>query len=203
MFSNHGASAEGGAVHYPDREELEVAEAVVVTCLQNHRSPRKVVEVINFLGLNRQTIEACSPLEGDLPVMRVWSTEGQLQRLTLAAVQACLDAGHALKDIVVISWRGVGHSAFKDGTLGPHRLIRFTGTYSEGGEPLWTDGDLVFETLKRAKGQSAAAVVFTEIDFEVLTDVVRNSLFVGMTRARMRLELVLSARAEAALLATT
>jgi superfamily I DNA/RNA helicase len=55
---------------------------------------------------------------------------------------------------------------------------------------------LRIETLRRFKGQAAAAVVLTEIDFEAFTDLERRMLFVGMTRASMHLELVMSDRAE-------
>ena len=52
----------------------------------------------------------------------------------------------------------------------------------------------------RFKGQSAPALIFTEIDFEDMTDLVLRKLFVGMTRARLKLVLVMSDRASLQLL---
>jgi len=59
----------------------------------------------------------------------------------------------------------------------------------------------VVETLYRFKGQSAPAVILCEIDFGQVSDVERRKLFVGMTRAQVRLECVLSKRAARGLLA--
>ena len=70
--------------------------------------------------------------------------------------------------------------------------------YSAGtdGEPHWTNGDLLVESVYRFKGQSAAAVILTEFDFPELNDQARRKLFVGMTRAHLAVELVLSKSAE-------
>ncbi|MFM2060186.1 MAG: hypothetical protein RLY71_4571 [Pseudomonadota bacterium] len=53
--------------------------------------------------------------------------------------------------------------------------------------------------MLHSKGRSAPAVVLTEIDMEILGPLQRRLLFVGMTRAQMHLELVLSERAQKAL----
>ena len=44
--------------------------------------------------------------------------------------------------------------------------------------------------------QSAPVVVLCEIDFEALTERERKKLFVGMSRAQLRLECIVSERAE-------
>ena len=62
------------------------------------------------------------------------------------------------------------------------------------------EGELLTESLYRFKGQSAPAVVVCEVDFETLTDQDRRKLFVGLTRAQLRVELVLSAQAVQALM---
>ena len=49
--------------------------------------------------------------------------------------------------------------------------------------------------MYRFKGQSAPALIFTEIDFEELDEQTLRKLFVGMTRARLKLVLVMSERA--------
>ena len=45
------------------------------------------------------------------------------------------------------------------------------------------------------KGQGAPAIIFAELDFETLDDKTPRKLFVGMTRARLKLILVVSERA--------
>ncbi len=53
----------------------------------------------------------------------------------------------------------------------------------------------MLETVYRFKGQAAPAIIFAELDFETLDDKTLRKLFVGMTRARLKLILVVSERA--------
>ena len=55
-------------------------------------------------------------------------------------------------------------------------------------------GELLIDSVRRFKGQSAAAVVLTECDLQVLDQMGRRFLFVGLTRARLHLEWVVSPR---------
>jgi hypothetical protein len=79
-------------------------------------------------------------------------------------------------------------------------LKSFTGAYDLFGNPVFREGGLLAESVYRFKGQSAPALIFTEIDFEDMTDLVLRKLFVGMTRARLKLVLVMSDRASLQLL---
>ena len=56
--------------------------------------------------------------------------------------------------------------------------------------------------MRRFKGQSAPAVVLTECDVPDLTPLDRRLLFVGLTRARLHLEWVVSERTAAAIAST-
>lgn len=60
----------------------------------------------------------------------------------------------------------------------------------------WSDGDLRVKTVNRFKGQSASVVVFCEIDFDELTVVNSRKLFVGMARGQLRIDSVLSDKAD-------
>jgi len=57
---------------------------------------------------------------------------------------------------------------------------------------MWTEGDLLADTIARFKGQSAPVVVVTEVDFTEPTPRDLMKLFVGLTRAQYRCECVLS-----------
>jgi len=74
------------------------------------------------------------------------------------------------------------------------------GQYDLFGNPVFRDGELLVESVYRFKGQSAPAVILTEVDFETFDDKSYRKLFVGMTRARMKLVLVISDRAAGFLL---
>lgn len=52
------------------------------------------------------------------------------------------------------------------------------------------------ESVYRFKGQSAAGVMLTEVDFEAVGVKVRRKLFVAMTRAHIAMEIVLSEKSE-------
>ena len=68
------------------------------------------------------------------------------------------------------------------------------GYYGEGG---WISYPV--ETIHHFKGQSATGVVLTELDVANLHDRVRRRFFVGMTRAWIALEMVMTPRSELAL----
>lgn len=137
---------------------------------------------------------------GELPTFRAYDDERGLRRETLAAVQALRERGIPLADIVVLSARGHGRSLLlKEAKLGTLGLRRFLGRYTADGEPVWSEGELLIESVHRFKGQSAVGVVLAEVDFDQLDEAVRRRLFVGMTRAQLALEIVVSRTAEAAL----
>ncbi|MDZ5455257.1 ATP-binding domain-containing protein [Azohydromonas lata] len=100
----------------------------------------------------------------------------------------------------MLSWRGRDKSRLlAQERLADWRLARFEGGYDEQGRPVWSDGELRIETVRRFKSQSADAVVVTEVDFEELNELRRNLLFVALTRARMHVELGLTPAAAGAL----
>lgn len=60
---------------------------------------------------------------------------------------------------------------------------------------MYSDGEVLLETVYRFKGQAAPCVILTEVDFEEFDEIARRKLFVGATRARMHLTLIVSERA--------
>ena len=160
-----------------------------------------MVHMINRLQLTPEPVQARSPHLGDLPGFHVWES-GKTSPAGL--LQACLHRlwadGYTPEQVAVISWRGLQQSdVLQHDQLGGHPTRRFTGRYDSAGNPLWTDGTLLAESLYRFKGQSAPAVVLCEVDFEQLGERERRKLFVGLTRAQVRMELVLSERTAQAL----
>ena len=164
----------------------------------NHRSPHVVVTLIEMLGLTDEPIEAGSVVHGFDPQLLTYTDDADLVSRTSAAVRALLDAGHAPQDVVVLSWHGRDRSrVIACDELAGVRTRRFTGAYDDDGQPVLTDGTLPLDTLFRFKGQAADCVVITEIDFDDWSDDVRRRLFVGLTRARLKVALVADATATA------
>jgi hypothetical protein len=63
--------------------------------------------------------------------------------------------------------------------LGEFRLNSFTSTYDEEGRPICRDGELLFDSAYRFKGQCAPCFVLTEIDFDIVDEAVLRRLFCG------------------------
>lgn len=180
-----------------DREAFDMSGAVQIRCMDNFRTPRRVVDVINRLQLVPDKIEARSAYEGQWPNFHVWEAG---KTSPLGQLDACLHQlwqdGYTPEQVAVISWRGHQKSeALRQDRLGGQRTRRFTGQYDSAGNPTWSEGSLLAESLYRFKGQSAPVVVLCEVDFDQLSPNEQRKLFVGLTRAQMRIEVVLSERA--------
>jgi superfamily I DNA and RNA helicase len=122
---------------------------------------------------------------------------------TKRAITQALALGFRKQDIVVLSYRGREGSALTAvEQLGPHRLRGFTGKYDLFGNPEYRDGDVLLESIYRFKGQSAPCVILTEVDFDAFDERAARKLFVGATRATMKLIVVASQRATGELRST-
>ena len=170
----------------------------------NYRSPRQIVKILASIGATQSPVEAGSPFKG-ADIEELTYPEGDTEAMlaqTRRAVTLCLGAGFARHDIAIASFRGREKSEILhlDQLSDVHTLKSFTGEYDLFGNPQYRDGGLLTESVYRFKGQSAPAIIFTEIDFEEINQLVLRKLFVGMTRARLKLVLVLSERAEQQLL---
>lgn len=181
---------------------LQMEGWVTLHARANYRSPRQIVDMLTQFGTMPEPIEAASPFLGDDVEMLTYpagDTAAMLER-TKQAITLCLGAGFTRSDIALISYRGREKSALlKLDHLGKHALHSFTGHYDLFGTPIFRDGELLAETIYRFKGQASPAIVFTEIDFDVLDERVFRKLFVGMTRAKLKLVMVLSEPAAAIL----
>jgi superfamily I DNA and RNA helicase len=98
---------------------------------------------------------------------------------------------------VVLSWQGLDRTVItRTEQIAGKSTRRFTGRYSESGEAIYTEGELRVETVHRFKGQAADCIVLTGVDFDEWSSDAKRRLFVAMTRARIRLTIVASGRAE-------
>lgn len=181
-----------------DRTPVALDGWVTLRSNANYRSPRQIIEWLSALSPEAPVVEAASPFGGTHVDLLTYPDDDneKLRTQTLQAITRCLGAGFRRQDIALISFRGRDNSSLlKLDILGNHRLASFSGHYDLFGTPLFREGDLLAESVYRFKGQSAPAVIFTEIDFAHLDDKSFRKLFVGMTRARLKLVMVLSERA--------
>jgi hypothetical protein len=185
-----------------DRPPVDLPGWVNLVSPVNYRSPQLLVEFMNWLGLTDEPVETGSAVVGFDPR---WHVYGDSEAATMATEQAIHDLkaeGYGPENIAVLSLRGLASSRIA-GTKGPATLsgltVRRQVGYDGGGAAIWTEGELLVDTVFRFKGQAADAVVITEVDFEEFTTRERRRLFVALTRARLHAVLITSERAADAL----
>ncbi len=162
----------------------------------NYRSPRPVVRMLRALFPEGAAIEAASPFDAAEVEVLTYADEEGMKAAVKEAIRLCFSAGFRRDDLAVVSYHGRGQSRLMAlDRLGSNSFRRFSGRYDLLGQPLHDDGDLLLESVYRFKGQSAPAVILAEIDFAELDDRALRKLFVGATRAMMKLVLVASEQA--------
>ena len=159
----------------------------------NYRSPRDILDTLNRLLPLPHPVEAGSPLTGSEVDIVSYTDSADMLAKTVAAITKCIGLGFKRPHIALISYRGRENSKLTPyDKLGPYSLCAPTGQYDLLGNALFTKGDVLIDSVHRFKGRAAPCVIFTEIDFEALDDAAVRRLFVGATRATMKLTLVAS-----------
>lgn len=187
-----------------DRPRLPLAGWVGLRSDSNYRSPADILAWLNQALPLPSPITAGSPVCSTRVETEIWHTPDELFDKTRRAITRAIGLGFKRDMIALITYRGREHSRFTPmQQLGQHSLKSFTGRYDLLGNPLYSPGDFLIDSVHRFKGQAAPCVIFTEIDFDTLDTHAMRKLFVGATRAGMKLILVLSARAAAQLASRT
>jgi len=167
----------------------------------NYRSPRPIVRFLQGLVGENMDIEAASPIDASEVEILTYRDKAELLAQVKMGIKQCYAAGFKKADVAVISYHGRESShVMRHDRLGDFSFRRFASAYDLFQRPIYEEGDILMETVMRFKGQAAPAVVFAEIDFSELDDKAVRRLFVGATRATMKLVLVISDEAAAQLL---
>ena len=179
-----------------ERPEVTLPGWVRLTSGRNYRSPSDIVTLLNHHLDLTQPMEAGSPLAGSEVELSLWDDDAELMERTRRAITRAIGLGFRREHIALVTFRGRENSRFTGlERLGQHSLRAFTGHYDLVGSPEYTTGDFLIDSVYRFKGQSAPCVIFTEIDFETIDTRTQRKLFVGATRAGMKLMLVMSKQA--------
>ena len=174
---------------------------VTLRAQSNYRSPRPIVEFLRQLLPGDLDIEAASPIAADdIEFLDYTDTPGLFARVK-EAIRLCYSAGFRKHDVAIVSYHGREQSRLLAlDRLGQTSLRHFTGDYDLFGQPVYSQGDLLVESVYRFKGQAAPAIILAEIDFDVLDDQAVRKLFVGATRSSLKLILVLHEKSAARLI---
>ena len=183
------------------RPDVDLPGWVTLRSNTNYRTPQDILDNLSQLIPLTTSIEAGSPLTGSDVEIVTYANTPELIEQTKRAITQCIGLGYKRDMIAVVTFRGREHSGLSAfDKLGPFEMRRFTGTYDLLGNPIFTEGDILIESVYRFKGQAAPCVILTEIDFEEMDDIITRKLFVGATRATMKLVLIMSENATKSLL---
>ncbi len=169
---------------------------VKISSPTNFRSPQRLVNLMNALELTGEHLEAGNGYAGMIPNIEPYQ-DGMEIEATENAIKDLIADGYAPESIAVLSYRGFASSkllASGVNTLAGLGVKKFIG-YDNKGNATWSNGEVFVDTLFRFKGQCGDAIVLTEIDFDQWTENVKRRLFVGISRARLTVSLVLTERA--------
>jgi len=159
----------------------------------NYRSPKDILNALNRLLPLERPVEAGSPLTGSEIEIISYADAHELIDKTVSTITHAIGLGFKRSQIALISFRGRENSKLSPfDKLGPYSLRAPTGQYDLLGNPVFTEGDVLIDSVLRFKGRASPCVIFTEIDFNTLDDNVVRRIFVGATRATMKLMLVVS-----------
>jgi hypothetical protein len=184
------------------RAPVELAGWTTLKETTNYRSPRDILDYVrDVVGQSvpmAAGLASGSPFDGsDISLSTYDDAPGCIDATKRAITQA-LSLGFRKQDIVVLSFRGREGSVLSTlDQLGPHKLRRFTRKYDLFGNPEYREGDVLLESIYRFKGQSAPCVILSEVDFDTFDERAARKLFVGATRATLKLIVVASQRAAA------
>jgi superfamily I DNA and RNA helicase len=185
------------------REPVDLPGWTTLKETTNYRSPRDILDYVrDLVGASAPlaaSLTSGSPFDGSDISFSTYdeanAAEGSIDA-TKRAITHALSLGFRKQDIAVLSFRGREGSALTAlDQLGPHRLRSFTSRYDLFGNPEYREGDVLLESIYRFKGQSAPCVILTEVDFDTFDERIARKLFVGATRATMKLIVVASQRA--------
>ncbi|MDE0154787.1 MAG: ATP-binding domain-containing protein [Gammaproteobacteria bacterium] len=157
----------------------------------NFRTPTSIAGFIKqSLG---QEFRQRNMLPGLGVQMFEYSRKNQLEGKLAHRVNELVKAGFKLGDIAIISCRGMDSTALREtDRLGHHYVRRFTGKYDEHDNQIYTEGELLFDTIFRYKGQQAPVIILTDLDESLeINERTRKILYCAMTRATVLLELLI------------
>jgi superfamily I DNA and RNA helicase len=157
----------------------------------NYRSPERIARFVNAV-LPELPFTCANDLPGLGTGTVFYDDPSEQPRLVGRVVGRLLNERFRPQDIAVLSCRGLESTAFKEvERVGNHTLARFTGEYDLFGNQVYSKGQILFDTVRRFKGQQAAAVILTDVaprEHHLIQEL--QVLFCGMTRATVRLDLV-------------
>lgn len=208
QFALHFLTPDGDIVVLKDSQQnvysngFDFKPTVSLKLDKNYRNSYEVIAFTDAL-LGKSYRKKADSLSFDLaPSIETYQGEQGYIAQLIKRINHYLEMNFSLDDMVIIVGCGQEKSwLMKQRQIGSWKIKRFSGEYSEEGDQLYTDGELLVDTVYRFKGRQKPIVFFTEIDFAVWTGRIEKLLYVGCTRAEISCSLFITEQAEQAILA--
>ena len=161
-------------------------------CAVNYRSPESIAAFIS--GNLSIQFEQGNHLPGLGVGVHGYDDADEQPKIVGKIVQDLMRQGFTHDDIVVLTCRGVKSSVFSEmDKVGGLELRQFTGDYDSDGNQVWSEGRLTYDSIYRFKGQETPAVILVDVDPNTEhLERAEQLLYCGMTRATVRLDLVVN-----------
>ncbi len=175
---------------------IEVPAKVTYRANISYRSPPSIADFI----ARTHGIEFRSAI--NVPGMGVGVTPFDQPRdqwkLLTARINALRSQGFRNEDIVILTCKGLDKSELYGlDQIAGVAIRKFTLEYDADHKPIYTDGRILFDSVHRFKGGQAPCVILVDVDPpDWRVESGRPVLFCGMTRATVRLEMLVHASNE-------
>jgi superfamily I DNA and RNA helicase len=169
---------------------VELEGFVTYEAKTNYRTPQSIARFID------EVMDIDCRWPNDLPGMGVgvhgYEEEEEQVKIVSKIVHQLMRAGFGHGDIVIVGMKGYAKSVFyTTEDVAGLSIRKFTGEYDAGGNQVFSDGQLVYDSIYRYKGQESPAVILVDVDpYGGTNDRSDAALFCGMTRATVRLEIL-------------
>jgi hypothetical protein len=186
------------------RDKVDLKNWVVLKSGHNYRTPRNMLNEINLLLDLKNPIESLSPISGNSIDVLFYKEQNELIPKTIQAIDMAIEMGYDPKNIAVLTYRGRENSSLTPYTqIGKYTLHAPLQKYDNQGNTIYSDGEIEIDSVHRFKGRAAPCIIFTEVDFDNLDENAIRRIFVGSTRATIKLFIVMSQRSKEVLLNTS
>jgi superfamily I DNA and RNA helicase len=159
----------------------------------NYRTPESIARFI------QNTLPFDFNIGNDLPGLGVgvhsYHDPSEQPKIVTKQITELMRQGFSIDDVAIVTCGGIARSAFTElAEVGSAKLRKFTGEYTPTGEQIVTDGMLRFDSVSRFKGLEAPAVILVDVDpYANRMEIAERMIYCGMTRATVRLEMVVNA----------
>ncbi len=185
-----------------ERPEFMPQDHILVRSTESARVSKGLADVMIRLGIVSPDFEGNSRIR-EINYDFIDVANGDFKKVTAAALQEAIALGFKLDDIVLLTAHGLSSSQLikREGLQGL-RFRKPTGVFNNDGNMIFTEGEIHFDTVRRFKGLNSPCVIVTEWDYTEFGEKEKSLLYLAMTRASMKLVILMAPESLEKLLAS-